>query len=155
MLNSHNTRGATGALGRGMGAGRGIIHIPNAQAPVLPLLLNPLINPAVITANPVVFNPVYLAAAEQDAEDLLYADKTVAELAITPGESLETMRIKLRQLKRKREAASAEEMERAKLLTYAVDSLKELGQATAATFSKYVFSDLDGRKFLLKIILKG
>jgi hypothetical protein len=149
MLNSHNTRGAAGRGGRGMVTGRGIpghgVSIPN-----FPIPLNQLATPGIIA-----FNPAFLATAEQDAEDLLYADTTIAELAIIPGDALELMRVKARQLKRKREAASAEELERARLLMYAAESMKELGQVEATTFSKYVFTDLDGKDLFIKNYSKG
>ena len=38
---------------------------------------------------------------------------------------------------------------------YAADSMKELGQTEAATFSKYVFSDLDGKEEFVKNYSKG
>jgi len=129
------------------------------QTPSTLILPNPvpLIPPNPVPVNPVIiaFNPVYLAQTEQDAEDLMYLHATVADLAIVPGEPLEMMRVKARQLKRKREAASVEELERAKLLMYAADSLKELGQVEAATFSKYVFTDLDGKDEFIKNYSKG
>lgn len=65
------------------------------------------------------------------------------------------MRIKARKLKRKREAASAEELERATLLLYAAEQIKELGQVEATTFSKCVFIDLDGKNIFINNNSKG
>ena len=94
MLNVHNTRGVSGRVRRGLtaaGSGAPGILMPN---PAIPIMQIQPVNPANIT-----FNPVYLASVEQDAEDLLYAETTIAELAIIPGEPLEMMRVKARQLK--------------------------------------------------------
>jgi hypothetical protein len=153
MSNTHNTRRVTG--GQGTAAGNGLTG--QSQNTLIPPNPVPLIPPNPVPVNPVIiaFNPVYLAQTEQDAEDLMYLHATVADLAIVPGEPLEMMRVKARQLKRKREAASVEELERAKLLMYAADSLKELGQVEAATFSKYVFTDLDGKDEFIKNYSKG
>ena len=170
MLNIHNTRGVTGRVRRNVVAGGGVPKLganipipipglqivqnaPGLQMPIpIPGLIVPNVpvNPAIIT-----FNPVYLPLVEEEAEDQLYANSTIAELAIISGEPLEMMQIKARQLKRKREAASAEELERAKLQMYATDSMKKLGQTEAATFSKYVFSDLDGKEEFIKNYSKG
>jgi len=81
-LNSHNTRRVTRRTGRGIATGRGM---PGAGVHTSFFLIvrNPPVTSGIDT-----FNPAYLAAAEQDEVDLLYANTTIAELVIIPGAAL-------------------------------------------------------------------